>query len=228
MLLFTMFSAIGQETDVDVRANLGGSDTYAELSLSEWKRFKNFERKLEMGKSPSLEESKELRSYAKDSLQILEVKLLAIKLLDKKSLLTRDIQENGAYYTSLLRKLRDSDISPSEYLFLEEKMAFFNQKSLENKLAWSQWFNVALVVVFIVLGGFVWVKFKNGNTENTPLSKQENTVRNLILEGKSNKEIASELFISLSTVKTHITHIYNKLDVANRQELFQKSTGTST
>jgi len=45
----------------------------------------------------------------------------------------------------------------------------------------------------------------------------------LILQGKSNKEIANELFISLSTVKTHITNIYNKLKVSSRQELLRKT-----
>ncbi|HDZ13708.1 MAG TPA: response regulator transcription factor [Pricia sp.] len=36
------------------------------------------------------------------------------------------------------------------------------------------------------------------------------------------KEIANELFISLSTVKTHITNIYGKLKVSGRQELLRR------
>ncbi|WP_099546353.1 response regulator transcription factor [Maribacter sp. 4G9] len=54
------------------------------------------------------------------------------------------------------------------------------------------------------------------------LSKQERNIRYLILEGKSNKEIANELFISLSTVKSHISNIYSKLRVSDRRELLQK------
>ncbi|NHF60928.1 response regulator transcription factor [Flavobacteriaceae bacterium TP-CH-4] len=54
------------------------------------------------------------------------------------------------------------------------------------------------------------------------LSKQEQNVQQLILQGKSNKQIAEELFISLSTVKTHITNIYNKLQVSGRKELLQR------
>jgi DNA-binding CsgD family transcriptional regulator len=38
-------------------------------------------------------------------------------------------------------------------------------------------------------------------------------------EKKSNKEIASELFISHNTVKTHINNIYKKLAISNREEL---------
>jgi DNA-binding NarL/FixJ family response regulator len=44
----------------------------------------------------------------------------------------------------------------------------------------------------------------------------------MIIEGKSNKEIAKELFISLSTVKTHITNIYKKLNLSNRSDLIYK------
>ncbi|MGB7394497.1 MAG: LuxR C-terminal-related transcriptional regulator, partial [Pricia sp.] len=40
--------------------------------------------------------------------------------------------------------------------------------------------------------------------------------------GKSNKEIAGELFISISTVKTHITNIYGKLKVSSRKELLHR------
>ncbi len=51
------------------------------------------------------------------------------------------------------------------------------------------------------------------------LTAQERTVMVKISEGKSNKEIASELFISLSTVKSHINNLYKKLDVSSREEL---------
>lgn len=50
------------------------------------------------------------------------------------------------------------------------------------------------------------------------LTQQEDKILNLIFDGKSNKEIASELFIELSTVKTHINKLYKKLDVKNRNE----------
>lgn len=202
---------------------------YDELSLSEWKKFKRLESKLKLSESPSHDESLKLRSYAKDSIQILGVKLMAIKLLDEKRLLDRDISENKAYYIAVLNKLKESTIPSSEYLFLEEKMAFISQKELEKQLAQSQWLNIGMAVMTLaLLIFFFWFKKRAQHADLPLLSKQEITVRNLILQGKTNKEIANELYISLSTVKTHITHIYHKLNVANRQELFQKSTGTST
>ncbi|MGD1900171.1 MAG: response regulator [Phormidesmis sp.] len=48
------------------------------------------------------------------------------------------------------------------------------------------------------------------------LSKRERDVLALIVEGKSNPEIASELFLSISTVKTHLRSIMNKLSVDDR------------
>ncbi len=35
-------------------------------------------------------------------------------------------------------------------------------------------------------------------------------------EGRSNAEIAQELFISETTVKTHVTHVLQKLDLRDR------------
>jgi DNA-binding CsgD family transcriptional regulator len=51
------------------------------------------------------------------------------------------------------------------------------------------------------------------------ISPREKEVVRLVLEGRSNQEIGEKLFISLSTVKTHISNIYLKLGVKNRIEL---------
>ena len=45
------------------------------------------------------------------------------------------------------------------------------------------------------------------------LTTQEMTILCLIAQGLSNKEIIENLFISMSTLKTHIVSIYRKLDI---------------
>ncbi|MGI6366282.1 MAG: LuxR C-terminal-related transcriptional regulator [Bacillota bacterium] len=52
-----------------------------------------------------------------------------------------------------------------------------------------------------------------------PLTAREQEVLQLILSGKSNREIAGALFISENTVKTHARSIFSKYDVSSRAEL---------
>ncbi|NLN56303.1 MAG: helix-turn-helix transcriptional regulator [Clostridiales bacterium] len=52
-----------------------------------------------------------------------------------------------------------------------------------------------------------------------PLTVREQEVLQQILLGKSNRKIASDLFISESTVKTHTRNIFSKYDVTSRAEL---------
>lgn len=54
--------------------------------------------------------------------------------------------------------------------------------------------------------------------EPSPLTKREIEVLRLLAESKSNKEIATELYISEETVKSHVKNIFRKLDVKSRTE----------
>jgi LuxR family transcriptional regulator, maltose regulon positive regulatory protein len=51
-----------------------------------------------------------------------------------------------------------------------------------------------------------------------PLSRREMEVLQQIEAGHSNQEIAEQLFISIATVKRHISNIYYKLGVQNRTQ----------
>ena len=52
----------------------------------------------------------------------------------------------------------------------------------------------------------------------SPLSERERDVLALIGAGRSNSEIAEQLFISLATVKSHVRHILAKLDLRDRPQ----------
>ena len=54
------------------------------------------------------------------------------------------------------------------------------------------------------------------------LTERQREVYDLIISGKTNKEIMSELFIEQSTLKSHINQIYGKLNIKSRSELKSK------
>ncbi len=55
--------------------------------------------------------------------------------------------------------------------------------------------------------------------EKYGITARESEIIRLLLEGKDNKRITAELFISDHTVKNHIHNIYRKLDIRNRVQL---------
>ena len=61
-----------------------------------------------------------------------------------------------------------------------------------------------------------------GRTEETgidSLTERELQVVRLVVDRKTNREIAAELFLSQKTVETHLRNIFRKIDVSTRVEL---------
>jgi len=67
-----------------------------------------------------------------------------------------------------------------------------------------------------VIKKFVRTPHQDPPTEFDELSQRERDVFHLIVSGFSNAEIANELYISEATVKTHVTHILQKLKLRDR------------
>ncbi|PXY35843.1 DNA-binding response regulator [Prauserella flavalba] len=61
--------------------------------------------------------------------------------------------------------------------------------------------------------------YDRARTALAALSTREHEVAVALGEGKSNAEIAGELFVSVATVKAHITHILTKLGLGNRTQV---------
>lgn len=70
--------------------------------------------------------------------------------------------------------------------------------------------------------------FKSGNTstDNFSLSERELDVLQLLVNGYSYKMVASELFISIDTVRSHIKKVYEKLHVNSKSEAVAKALKT--
>jgi DNA-binding NarL/FixJ family response regulator len=60
-------------------------------------------------------------------------------------------------------------------------------------------------------------------TEFVDLSEREKEILALLVKGKSYKAIASDCFISIDTVSTHVRHIYEKLHVHSKSEAVAKA-----
>ncbi len=70
-----------------------------------------------------------------------------------------------------------------------------------------------------LLQQFTSIRRPAGTGAANQLSERELQIARSIARGRTNQEIAAELFISLSTVKTHTARIQDKLRVRNRVEI---------
>lgn len=58
--------------------------------------------------------------------------------------------------------------------------------------------------------------------DTTDLTEREKEIVRLVLAGLSNREIGEQLYIAESTVKKHMSHIFEKLEVKNREQIKHK------
>lgn len=94
---------------------------------------------------------------------------------------------------------------------------------------------IAIVaIIFFIIGIYINKKTLNQKVFTTPsidskkieelgISSREYEVLVHISEGMSNKEIADKLFISESTIKTHVSNLLVKLDAKRRTQAIQKA-----
>ena len=64
---------------------------------------------------------------------------------------------------------------------------------------------------------------KRVKTPTPTLSPRETEVLKLVAAGESNPSIAAALFVSEATVKTHLIHVFEKLDVSDRTRAVTKA-----
>jgi len=63
------------------------------------------------------------------------------------------------------------------------------------------------------------VDVRNSTLTAEKLSNKENRIVELVAEGYKNREIASKLFLSEQTIKSHLGRIFRKMHVKNRSQL---------
>ena len=132
--------------------------------------------------------------------------------------------KNSTYYDDLLQRLNKSypnTIYSSQYAseLASDKYMISSGRST---FTWPKILFTLLFTISFIGNIFLIVKLRRITSKQapvTPLTQQEQKIAQLICQDKSNKEIADELFVSVSTVKSHINNIYKKLNVQSRDEL---------
>jgi DNA-binding NarL/FixJ family response regulator len=96
-----------------------------------------------------------------------------------------------------------------------------SEDSNEHKFNWNYLIWVILFLSMVLNIYFFTSNSKRKKALNTidNLTKQEHNILELIREDKSNKEIAEALFVSVSTIKTHVNNIFKKLKVQSREDI---------
>ncbi len=156
------------------------------------------------------------------------------------------IDQGWIYCSAQNRRVSYANIVPGTYYF---KVKASNNDGLWNETGatlkivvlpafWqTTWFRVS--VVFLLAGMLYYLYLRRIGTlsrefdrevkmerfyTHHKVSGREREIIGLVVKGKSNKEIESELYISLDTVKTHLYNIYRKLKIKNRVQLIRMIT----
>lgn len=140
----------------------------------------------------------------------------------------KDVATNS-YYSALSERLETKYPNTVFTKLYQEEIAtdqlLASQKSPSN--SYWKWILVGLLAISLLFNVFLIMRQKSIQKEQKEnslekLTTQEQKIVDEILKDKTNKEIAADLFISVSTVKTHINNLYKKMNVTSREEIKQR------
>ena len=149
-----------------------------------------------------------------------------------------DFLRNSDFYFNFQKRLEDElPVTPytEAYSALLDELVGFREFVCEMpgvQPKWKDWLMIVeavviLVLLVILIGLFQQLKkmrsLESDSANNLKplyegLTLKQQEILSLLAAGKTNKEIAQELFVELSTVKTHINNIYRQLGVSTRKE----------
>lgn len=147
--------------------------------------------------------------------------------------ITRYYDDHKEHYLSVKNRLQQSQVTASYIADYQRKLDYFDIDEIKNSRSIYKGLSAVLGILSLCLLMLVFRVRKSSDIQESivvspkekldlDLTKKETTILQKIIEGKSNKEIADEEFIALSTVKTHINKLYGKMSVRNRKEAIIK------
>ncbi|WP_317125323.1 response regulator transcription factor [Flavobacterium anhuiense] len=223
--------------------NWFGQSKNSNLTDKEWRKLKSFEEQLEKNnvqiKNKEAQQqavndfAERIKSFSEKNIKHPLLKLLAFSDIKRNDFnIKKDFEKDETFYDAISNSLKNYYGETSYYLQYQDEISKISNALLQQKYAFQKKLNYTLGILVFILALISIFQFRKlkvlkpqkeiQEISNLTLTNQEEKITKLILENKSNKEIADALFISLSTVKTHIRNLYAKLDVANRHELASK------
>lgn len=119
---------------------------------------------------------------------------------------------NREFFKTYLKKWENDDST-----YFKELRSKLPQEET-SKTLWYLIFGSGFFVLGMVLSYYYTSRRNKNSNQLKSLSIQERKIFHLIQSGKSNKEISEEYNIGLSTVKSHVSNIYSKLNLKSRKE----------
>lgn len=181
--------------------------------------------------------SKDLENFIKSFVESTPnslVGLYALYHIDEKD---TDFLRNNEFYFGFQKRIDEqypNSFYAANYSKLLESLVGFREMVCEIPGVQPKWKDSLLVIqsVFIFILLFILAflllrikkttkeKLESNNSQTTfaNLTQKEQQILQLLAQGKTNKEIAIELYVELSTVKTHINSIYKQLQLSNRKD----------
>lgn len=144
--------------------------------------------------------------------------------------ITQYYDDYKPHYLAVKKRLKESQVTASYIADYQRKLDYFDIDEIKNSRSLYMGLSAVLGLLSLaLLAAMFRLRKKAGSLDGVQvatttvipeleLTKKETTILQKIIAGKSNKEIADEEFIALSTVKTHINKLYGKMSVKNRKE----------
>ena len=233
-----VLSATTRNNSLEVRKLDGSADTKVIFDFD--KKFEKKSRELSgvLPKAQSTFLSQELETFIHSVVTDASnpyVGLYALYHIEDKE---TDFLRNSDFYFNFQKRLEDElPVTPytEAYSALLDELVGFREFVCEMpgvQPKWKDWLMIVeaviILVLLVILTGLFQQLKKMRSLESDPannlkplyegLTLKQQEILSLLAAGKTNKEIAQELFVELSTVKTHINNIYRQLGVSTRKE----------
>ncbi len=162
------------------------------------------------------------RKFIKESTQK-QLKIIAKEnphpLVSLYALYKSELDNNKVNDQKLIKAFDNKWHSEDDPYFNAYRNTYIIQTSNDNYLVFLTIGLFILVIGYVLIHVFKNKKNTNNKKQLQSLSIQERKILTLLQKGKSNKEISEECHIGLSTVKSHVSSIYSKLNVKSRKEV---------